>query len=122
MPPVGVKIPVAGSYSSALGPLPLSPPAIKTIPLFNSVAVWYWRAVFMLPVGTNIPCCASEVLANVVKLAHSKPSMALMRGLRLKLFCWLREYVGSLPDTRRKVTDWEPSYRSVYTYLHSDCE
>jgi hypothetical protein len=61
--PVGVKFPVAGSYSSAsakLVPLrpggqPEHPPAINTIPLFSSVAVCHARAVVKLPVGVEIP-------------------------------------------------------------------
>ena len=40
--PVGVKVPVAGLYSSALAkilPFSSEPPAISTMPLFNRVAV-----------------------------------------------------------------------------------
>jgi hypothetical protein len=37
MLPVRVKVPVVGSYNSALARF--SPPAIKTVPLFSNVAV-----------------------------------------------------------------------------------
>ncbi len=36
--PVGVKVPVAGLYSSALAKPEQQPPAISTMPLFSSVA------------------------------------------------------------------------------------
>jgi hypothetical protein len=53
MLPVGAKVPVAGLYSSAVA-TEQQPPAINTIPLFSSVAVWRKRAVFMLWVKTNL--------------------------------------------------------------------
>ena len=57
MLPVAVKVPVAGSYSSAVarsltGP---TPPAISTFPVGSSVAVWPLRVVVMLPVGAKVP-------------------------------------------------------------------
>ena len=64
--PVGVKVPVTGSYNSALvrtllalmavGPMP---PATSTIPLFSNVAVWVSRAWFRLPVGVKVPVTGS---------------------------------------------------------------
>jgi hypothetical protein len=57
--PVTVKIPVPGSYSSALVdwfPLLSIPPAINTIPLFSSVAVCPpARAKFKPPVAVKSP-------------------------------------------------------------------
>jgi len=45
-----------GWYSSALEREPVfHPPAIRTIPLFNSVSVWELRAVFILPVALKVP-------------------------------------------------------------------
>ncbi len=62
MLPVGVQVPVAGLYSSALAKIghepstqvPL-PPATSTWPLGSSVAVWPKRAVVMLPVAVHVP-------------------------------------------------------------------
>ena len=58
---MGVKVPVAGLYSSALAKvLPwVVPPAISTLPLLSSVAVWHSRAVFRLPVGVKVPVAGS---------------------------------------------------------------
>ena len=57
MIPVGEKVPLIGSYSSALDrtPLALIPPATRTFPSANRVAVWASRSVPMLPVGKNPP-------------------------------------------------------------------
>ena len=69
MLPVGVKVPVEGSYSSALArdARPQPPPAIKTFPSGSSVAVCPARGVVMLPTGVNAPgACANaaEVREN----------------------------------------------------------
>ena len=55
--PVAVKIPLFGSYSSAVASVPLTfwPPAIRTFPLARSVAVWELRPTLMLPVAANFP-------------------------------------------------------------------
>src|SRR5262249_22366160 len=56
MLPVGAKVPIAGSYNSALeraGFIELLPPAINTRPSARRVAVWYRRDVAMLPVKLN---------------------------------------------------------------------
>src|SRR5277367_5703267 len=66
MLPVGVNLPVAGSYSSALsrkskkgvvgvGGVEYRPPAINTFPSGSSVAVWWKRPVLRLPVAVNVP-------------------------------------------------------------------
>lgn len=63
MLPVKVKVPVAGLYSSAdarpLMQLEVQPPAIRTFPLFRSVAVACARAVFKLPVAVAVPVVGS---------------------------------------------------------------
>jgi hypothetical protein len=58
--PVGMKVPVDGSYSSALG-LSEEPPAIRTLPSSKSVAVWDDRGVAIAPVEVNV---RSEGLYN----------------------------------------------------------
>lgn len=56
-PPVCVKVPPLGSYTSALGnvtgPLPLlpTPPSSSTVPLSSNVEVPFHRPVFKLPVA-----------------------------------------------------------------------
>src|SRR5215831_5605570 len=60
MVPVGEKIPVDGSYSSAVPKPGLLKPTIKTRPSGNSVAVWPVRGVVMLPVAVNIPVSGSK--------------------------------------------------------------
>ena len=56
-PPVVVKVPVPGSYNSAVvavvEPLVLMP-AISTIPLLSRVAVWSARGSFIAPVGVKV--------------------------------------------------------------------
>jgi len=57
MGPVGVTIPVAGLYRSALVSHPnelLTPPARRTNPLFSSVAVWPYRSLVSEPVNTTV--------------------------------------------------------------------
>src|SRR5689334_530957 len=72
--PVTVKLPVEGSYSSGFDTLPgpaqqavqATPPAIKTFPLVNSVAVApFWPATG-LPVRVNRPVDGSYNSAVVV--------------------------------------------------------
>jgi len=53
--PVGVKVPVAGSYNSAV----LDAPVINTFPLSSRVAVWCWREAIMSPVTENLPVIGS---------------------------------------------------------------
>jgi len=62
MLPVGVNVPVEGSYNSAVAEtlLPLMenesvPPAINTLPLGSRVAVWFTRCLLILPVWMNMP-------------------------------------------------------------------
>ena len=50
--PPELKVPVAGSYSSADC---VTKPTINTFPLFNKVAVWSRRMVDMSPVFVHIP-------------------------------------------------------------------
>src|SRR5271167_2361554 len=62
MLPVDEKIPVFGSYSSALAQVGLgglNPPATSTLPFGSSVAVWTVRALLALPVGAKLPGCAA---------------------------------------------------------------
>src|SRR6516164_2855605 len=63
MLPVGLNVPVAGLYSSALlvAALPTPPPATSTWPFCSTVAVKVRaaRAVVMLPVGLNLPVAGS---------------------------------------------------------------
>src|SRR5216684_5568592 len=56
MLPVGVQVPVAGLYSSALvrvGVPPKAPPATSTSPFGSSVAVSFVRAVIMLAIRSE---------------------------------------------------------------------
>ena len=46
---VGVYVPVAGSYSSAVSRK--NPPVIRTFPLGSSVEVWLSRADVIIPVA-----------------------------------------------------------------------
>ena len=56
---VGTKLPVAGSYSSAVGSG--SPPAISTLPSRSKVAVCPTRSVDMLPVSAKVPAGGRDV-------------------------------------------------------------
>nr|WP_240360513.1 hypothetical protein [Pyxidicoccus caerfyrddinensis] len=60
--PVGLQVPVAGSYTSALARGP-APPVTSTMPEGNSVAVWLWRAVARPPVGLQVPVAGSYTSA-----------------------------------------------------------
>ena len=71
--PVGLNVPVAGSYSSAEarnGPgmfhFPGSPPANRTRPSESRVAVPKPRAVVIEPVAVNVPVCGSYRSANAI--------------------------------------------------------
>src|SRR5437016_10451848 len=56
---VSVKVPLAGSYSSAVcwgPPVGLTPPPVtRTLPLERTVAVGLLRAAFIGPVALNVP-------------------------------------------------------------------
>ncbi len=54
--PVGVQVPVAGSYSSATV---LSPPATSTLPEGSSVAVWPWWLTDREATGLHVPVSGS---------------------------------------------------------------
>src|ERR1017187_3097451 len=67
MLPVKVHLPVAGLYNSALAsgsfvPEAPHPPVTSTSPFGSSVAVWFQRSVFSLPVSAHVP----EVPAKAV--------------------------------------------------------
>src|SRR5262245_60202674 len=67
MLPVAVKLPVEGSYRSALDNRcsTVEPPAIRTLPSRRSVAVFPSRGLIMLPVGVKVPvCCPKATLQN----------------------------------------------------------
>src|SRR5262245_54619375 len=70
MSPVGLQVPVAGSYSSAVATVTaeqrpqgaggtVCPPATSTLPFASSVAVWSARTAAMLPVGLQVPVAGS---------------------------------------------------------------
>lgn len=61
MLPAELKVPWTGSYSSTAEKAPalLEPPAIKTVPLFSSVAVWAISGVNELLMGVNVPDATS---------------------------------------------------------------
>src|SRR5262245_10233637 len=75
MSPVGEKVPVSGSKSSALasGGKPETkgsvPPAINTLPFSSSVAVWFTRFAFILPVRMNSP--RTWAFAAVVQIEYA---------------------------------------------------
>ena len=62
--PVGLNVPVVGSYNSAVASPPrygsplgalAVPPAIRTLPFFSRVAVWNIRGLDIEPVALNLP-------------------------------------------------------------------
>jgi hypothetical protein len=67
MAPVALNVPDAGSYNSAVACE--EPPAIRTFPLGNSVAVCQDRGIAMEPVGVKLPVVGSYNSA----LATSNP-------------------------------------------------
>ena len=83
--PVEVKVPVVGSYNSALARamvLPFWPPAISTLPSFSNVAVCKQRAVFMLPVSVKVPVVGSynSALASTL-LLQPPPAISTLPSL-----------------------------------------
>ena len=68
--PVGLNLPVLGSYSSAeaRGKLWFSPPAMMTRPLVSRVAVAFIRGTAIEPVAMNVPVAGSysSALARLV--------------------------------------------------------
>jgi hypothetical protein len=67
---ISLKVPLEGSYTSALAvgefPAPTNPPTIKTVPSASRVAVCRRRDVIMLPVGMNEPVEGSNSSALAV--------------------------------------------------------
>ena len=62
LPEVRLKVPVAGSYSSAesLTDVELCPPTIRTLPLGSKVAVWRWRSIDICPAAAvKLPAAGS---------------------------------------------------------------
>ena len=66
MLPVGLNVRASGSYNSALATAwePSQPPAIKTLPLLSSVAVWRTRPVDIVPTAVNTPAAAAALGAG----------------------------------------------------------
>src|SRR5438034_988728 len=76
--PVGVQLPLPGSYSSALVaglPLLSSPAATSTMPLDSNVAVCRVRATLRLPVRVQLPLAGSysSVLARMLLVLSNPP-------------------------------------------------
>jgi hypothetical protein len=79
--PVGIQVPLAGSYSSALADtliLLSNPPATNTIPLGSRVAVCWERAVLRLPVDIQVPLAESYSSALVRTALTPNPPAAKM--------------------------------------------
>src|ERR1700726_2552887 len=79
MLPVGAKVCVDGSYSSALERVvaslmtpPILPPVIKTFPLFKSVAVGDMRAAPRLLAGA-LPVGANPTMPKQLDVAFAPP-------------------------------------------------
>jgi len=85
MPPVGVNLRVEGSYSSALErslPSFPTPPAMRTVPLYSSVAECFARVEVMVPTRTSWPPCgAFSGAAQSRKNNRKKPAMPANRPL-----------------------------------------
>src|SRR5208282_5344192 len=82
---------VAGWYSSALPTRPLlpKPPAISTMPLFNSVAVSSWRALFRLAAGVKLPAIESYSSAPFERLLFELiPAATSTRPLLSSVAVW----------------------------------
>ena len=76
-------------------------PATSTFPLFSNVAVLLLRALFMLPVGMNIPsCCAIAGLVKTVRLAVSIESTRACGRIRRRRFCVLHKSMRAPSSTR----------------------
>ena len=76
--PVRVKLPVAGSYSSADAKVvePSVPPVMRTRPSAMSVAVSPTRAIDIDPVALNPGCVGAGV-----ELAATARALSVARGL-----------------------------------------
>src|SRR5215471_7589567 len=64
--PVGVQLPVLGSYTSALArafSTASSPPATRTLPFGSRMAEWTLCASLILPVGVQLPVLGSYTSA-----------------------------------------------------------
>src|SRR5438128_7097950 len=77
-PVVNEKVPVAGSYSSAVlvwlvPDVDVWPPTTRTLPFANSVAVWFCGGVDMPPVGPKAPAAGSYSCAEALEDPPSKP-------------------------------------------------
>src|SRR5437870_10798491 len=94
MLPVAVKVPVDGSYSSALAQTdepeekpPVKPPAIKTWPFVSRVAAWNIRSLVRLPVAVNVPAdCASTIEVQPVTPKNSSERTKVDFMFRLLTF------------------------------------
>jgi hypothetical protein len=122
MLPVAVKVPVLGSYSSAVksaefGKLNCQPPAIRTLPLGRSVAVWNARGTVIGPVAENVSVVGSynSALAVAVKDASCPPATRTI-PLGRRVAVWIARAVKTSPAVGANV--WLPgSYNSA---LRSD--
>src|SRR5439155_1192292 len=83
MLPVGTKLRVVGSYSSAVTKAPEpQPPAIKTLPLLSRVAVCPARAVVIAPVAKNVSLdCAITFEVGPDTTASARISSVPMRRM-----------------------------------------
>jgi hypothetical protein len=83
--PVAAKVPVAGSYNSALerGESELAlPPAIKTLPFVSKVAVCPLRSVIILPVEVNVPGDCAMAVGTAPSVRSGRKSPIFMPQLR----------------------------------------
>ena len=105
MPPVTVKIPVEGSYSSAVlmgmteFPMTTEPPAIKTRPSGSSVAVCPNRAVFILRVEVKVP---GDCARAIVPWPATPNKRSGRTKLGVLIFCWFR-LTASPPNSGSQV-------------------
>src|SRR5580700_2143653 len=108
MDAVGVQVPVAGSYNSALEylnwlqqkPPELRPPATSTSPLFSSVALCCSRAACIEPVCVHVPVAGlySSALATSLQKSSSqllKPPAASTwpSGSRVAVWNWRANFI-----------------------------
>ena len=81
--PVGLKVPLLGSYTSAearvLVPPSTIPPAIRTRPSASRVAVARLRAVAIEPVGLNAPCRRIVQLGRGIATGDEDPAVVEQR-------------------------------------------
>ena len=77
--PVGLNVPVFGSYSSAEARAwsltSFTPPAIRTRPSLSRVAVWSSRVVASEPVGLNVPVFGSYSSAEARNVPRAKTQL-----------------------------------------------